>query len=386
MEKITEQALQQLIGAPQSKAVVTIYTPIHSSAAPPHKTEDAIRLKNLVHQAMRHLKEQQGTEQLVTALQGWLETAISQTVRPDQHVRSLLLCAYDSIVRTYQLPIDTEEYVAVDTVFHLAPIVGLLNDVQEFYLLAVSQNHPCLFKGDLYGLSPAGIQLPESPTAALHLDENNQKSEQALSAGGSSMRTNAFNGRGGARDPREDDHLRFLRLIDKAVTDKADRSLPLILAGTESEVAAYRGISKHTHLLQRAIYDNVAFEPRETAFAQAKHIIEQEVIEPRHEEAIATLARLQATAAGRVTDTPTGLQSAAAEGRIATLFIGMNSYTADTIQDDVAPQQRLTFPKAAVKQLIHAVALAVHHTKGRVVMLDQQTIPGGIPAAAVLRY
>jgi hypothetical protein len=389
MDYISRQALKQL-RQEQQPPMVTIYIPTHKTASPPHMTEDQIRFKNLIHQAVEQLGKRpeaaagQLSKQLCAKLDGLLQ---DQTFWEHQ-TESLLLCAAPDMLVMYHLPIDSEEYVAVNDHFHLAPILGLLNDAQEFYVLAVAQHKPTLFKGDMYDVRPTDIALPKSLEAGLNIDEMNQKSEQGRSAVGSSLNVaGSFNGRGGAKDPSQDDRLRFFRMIDHLVLDRVDRSLPLILAGIEAETTAYRSISRYPHLLQETIQGNFTGGNPHDLFEKAMAIVRKEIIEEMHHEALDRYERVRGANPERVaTDTETA-EAAAEQGRIDTLIISNCRYTTDTVRDNTEPVLEIAFTDPdEVNHFVNNVALQADSTSSRILNIPRGQMPDGKPLLAILRY
>jgi hypothetical protein len=385
MEKITSQAITELLEIAGQGPAVTIYVPMHRSASPPHLSEDQLRLKNLVNQAVSELGDEGQQSGLSSELTRYLDALAEDHSFREAHAEGLLLCARLGTIRSFQLPIDTEEYVAVDSNFHLTPVLGLLHDAPNFYVLALAQHQPRLFVGDMYGLRPSSIVLPDSLEASLGLDEN-PKGEHSQSAAGSSLHTAAFNGRGGSHDLKDSDLQRFLRSVDAALTKEDTDSKPLILAGTDAETSEFRHMSKYPHILEGTISGNVGAMPLEALFERAAPIAQREVTAPKHQEAIAAYERLSGTNPARTAEDQPAIEAAAAQGRVDTLLLGMRRHTADTVRDSLAPVARITFPVGALKHAVHRLALTVRGMSGDVVVVDEAEMPHHAPMAAVLRY
>jgi hypothetical protein len=272
--------------------------------------------------------------------------------------------------------------VAVDTYYHLAPVLALLGDEQSFYVLTVAQHVPKLFAGSMYGLCEMEADLPDSLEAALRIDEHNQKGEHTQAMGDDV----GFNGRGGARDPRQAERLRFFRMIDDSVCAHTERHVPLILAGTDSEIAEYRQISKHPYILKQTISGSSGNSKAHELFAPAYGIIYDQIVAARRQEAIATYDRLKGTRTSRVTEDPLAIAEAASQGRIDTLLITLRRSTADTVRDTAKAVERLTFPGSELSALIHKTANAVANARGKIVNLEIAALAGRAPIMAVLRY
>jgi hypothetical protein len=386
MNKITKQAIAALTAMRPMGPVVTIYSPTHTAVTSPHMSEDQIHLKNLVCKAIEELQQHADGAPAAKRLRETIDELLADQPFWENLTEGLLLCANRNMVQLFYLPMDTEEYVAVSDCFHLAPVLGILHDDQEFYVLGIAQQDPQLYRGDMYGLHPAGIKLPASLATALNIDENNKKGEQQLAASGSSERTDGFNGRGGVRDPREEDRTQFFRMIDHALLDKADRTLPLVLAGVDAEIAEYRAMSKYPAILHGSIRGNIKNTRPDVLFHDAKAIIRDEIIKPKHDQAMQTYKRLRGTDQGRVAQEDTQILSAADQGRVDTLLMGLSRFTRDTIHDNTNPAERITFPQGTMADAFNAIALAVQNTSGSVMMVNQDTLPEGSGMAAILRY
>ena len=389
MQKITQQALTQLTESTDGKAVaVTIYIPLEATASPPHITENQIRFKNLIHKAVEQLKATGDTSDLSKQLCDRLAALQDDIEFWKESRRGMLLCAAPGMLEMYHLPVDTEEYVAVDTSFHLAPVVALMGDAKEYYVLALAQQRPRIYKGDSYDLSEINIGLPETLRVGLGIDEPNQKSENQGSATGSSLNTGWFNGRGGARDPMDNDRLKFLHLIDSLLHDKLDQSVPLVLAGIDSEVDEFRDVSKYPKLLQGSIAGNHTETNMHDLFALAQPIIMHELVEPEHAAIKEEYERLQGANPERVASDAISIAEAAEQGRVDKLIASMGRQTTDTVQDNINSVFRITFigGDGEANKLLNNLAMKVWQMSGRVVSLLPEEMPNGAPILARLRY
>ena len=383
MQDLTREAITTLLASESSEPKVTVYTPMHTSASPPHMTENQIRFKNLIHKAQAQLKEQGNADKLVEQLETEIEKRMGQSDFWESQTEGLLICAQSDNIQLFHLPIDTEEYVAIDTCYHLAPVLALLEDEQSFYVLLVTQHQPQLLAGSMYGLCQMEVDLPADLDSALGIDERNQVS-QHTQAKGTDV---SFNGRGGGQDPRENERLRFFRLIDSIVVGATEHNLPLILAGTDSDLAEYRSISKHHSILRSSISGSVnPAKAQHELYEPAYKIVQDELISTRRLRAIEHFGHLKGTRKDRIAEDPLEIAQAAKEGRIETLLITLKRNTTDTIRDTAKSVDRITFPKGEVGALINKAANAVANASGRIVNLDIDAVTGRTPMMAVLRY
>jgi hypothetical protein len=395
MEKLSKKIVRELLQI-ETFPAVTIYIPMHTSASPPHMSANQIRLKNLLQSAADQLRRNDNNSSFAAQLEDKIADVCNDMAFWENQTPGLLLCAVPDDIRLFQLPIDTEEYVAVDQQFHLAPILGLLHDQHDFYVLALAQQNPRLCYGDMYGLHPTDIALPGSIREALNLDEAHRKTENQGTAAGPSTQGKAsapsegrgwFNGRGGAKDPAGADRLRFFRMIDSAINRDADRSLPLVLAGTDTEIAEYRQLSKYPHILSGTIAGNqTGTNHYRQLFEAGNKIVHDELVTPDHYSAVEEYLRIGGAHPERVAQDGHTISKAATEGRIDKLLLGMIQRTADTVRDTTEEVLRITFPDSKESRRLNDIALRVWRTSGTVCSLLPSEMPQGQLIAARLRY
>lgn len=386
IQNITRETVEALLANTELRPAVTIYTPMHTTTSPPHISENQIRLKNLIHRACETLKQSEETEQFAKELRSWLDTVHDDLKFWETQTPGLLICARPGSLQLYHLPIDTDEYVSVDDTFHLAPVLAMLHENQPFYVLTVTQHMPQLFKGDRYELRRTPVHLPASIKAGLHIDETNQKSENQGSATGSSLDTGWFNGRGGARNPEEEDRMRFFRMVDGIVYNAIDRSHPVILAGIDSETVEYRAISKLPKTLKETMNGSFQGAKLDDVHEHAWRIIEKEIVRPVRKAAIEEYTRLEGANPSRIANDEKSIEAAAEQGRIDKLLAMMGRYTTDSIRDTKAAVAKITFPEPELSKKLNKLALKVWQMSGTVINLVPAEMPHGAPMVARLRY
>ena len=392
MNRLDRTTLNKLMNYDKGLAV-TIYVPMHTTASPPHITENQIRIKNLFHRAMELLpKGDVAAKVLKTQLD---ELYDDYEFWENHQMPGLLICASADGLELFDLPIDTEEYVAVDTCFHLAPIIGLLHDARDFYVLALAQRNPFIYKGSLFGLEPSGIKLPASAKEALNIDEVNQKLESQGTATGPSSNGAAgapsfvrgwFNGRGGSHNTAAEEKLRYFRIVDHVIFRAADRTLPLVLAGTEEDIAHYSSVSHYPHILKETIPGNHAADNPRALFEAAQAVIWRELVVPDHTAAVNEYHHFRGVNPERVAHTLKTIREAAAQGRVDKLFARLIARTADTVRDKLDDVPRITFPNPSESKHLNDVVLNVWRGSGTIYTLLPNEMPNGELMAAHLRY
>lgn len=388
MHRLSYEAIEKLLkeGEHPTEKLVTIYLPTHITGSPPHMSEDQIRFKNLMNRAIDIIDKQSGSDKLARELGEYGQQLLDDKEFWENLTPGLLICARQGRTDLFYLPIDCEEYVAVDTHFHLAPALAILRDAVNFYVLNIAQHNPAIYEGDMYQLHPTGIELPESVEKALNIDEMERRQVQHHSQPGSGAA--GYHGQRAAKELADSERVRFFRHIDKLVLDKIDPKRPLVLAGVDSDVAEYRDITKHQHVLDSHISGNHKTGPmrRDELFEPAQAIIQQEVVEPVHEDAMSQYQRLSGQDPRMASDRAAAINDAADEGRIDKLLIGMMQHTADTVRDNAEEVPRITFPGEEPSRLISDAAHKVWRTSGHIFNIDQSQMPAGTTMLAVCRY
>ncbi len=386
MEALTRDAVEQLTPKKVTSPAVTIYAPMHRSASPPNMSEDQIRLKNLIHKAEHKLQKMPSGGKLAKALCAKLDELLDDRTFWENQTEGLLVCANPDFIKLFQLPIDTAEHVTVGKYFHLAPVFSLLSDAQSFYTLVLAQHGPKLYKADLYGMTPSGISLPQSLETALGLDENNQKSEQGRSSGGGDGKSTSFNGRGGARNSADAERSHFFRMIDKQILENADRTVPLLIAGVESEVSEYKELTKYPHILEESLAGNYVDVSEPKLFDHALQAFRKSVVAHEHDAVLDRYERVHGTNPQLVAADDAAVAQAAQSGRVDTLVVGMSRYTTDSVRDNMKPTTVIEFSSDKEDDLINQTAQMVWSSGGRVVNIESERMPLNVRMHAILRY
>lgn len=386
MEYISHQALEQLMKVNTDAPVATIYVPMHPTASPPHITENQIRFKNLINKAADELRALDVQSQLASELCETLNQLHDDQDFWKSQTPGLLICASPDKIQMFHLPVDTEEYVAIDDKFHLASVLSIVNDQQEYYVLSIAQHNPKLFKGDMFGLHETDLKLPATVEDGLDLDESNAKTENQGSARGSSISTGWFNGRGGARNPKEDDRMRFFRMIDTKVAHYLHHNPPLVLAGVESELVEYKNVSKYSHILETTIHGNQTVAKLDDLFEHAWAAIQKDIIQPAHHAAIEEYQHIHGANPERVATDKKSITEATDQGRVDKLLVRMSRKTSDTVRDTLSAATRITFPEPELSKSLNELAMKVWQMSGTVINVPADEMPGGAAMVARLRY
>ncbi|HET9098539.1 MAG TPA: hypothetical protein VFN51_02890 [Candidatus Saccharimonadales bacterium] len=371
MEKLNMANLRRLLTT-QTDLAVTMYIPMHTSASPPHISENQIRFKNIAHKAIEELKARRNYN-----LADHLEAVINEHHDDlnfwKEQTPGLLVCGANEDINMYHLPINTEEYMSIDKGFHLAPLLGVISDSHQFYVLELAEHNPKLLLGDLYGLRETGIFLPASYKDAVMQQENASSFAHTSHENSPYARTTGY-------------PSRFFKIIDKILIDKADKKLPLILAGTEKEVAEFRELSKYPNILKNSVTNGYDKSHLRDLFEKVSIIVHNEIVLPEHKSAAEEYLQLEKSAPERTASTEEEILEASKLGRIDKLFTKMSLETTDNVQDSLLPLPRITFFEPRLNSVLSQLAYNVWKMRGMVFNFMPSEMPNSEPVLAKLRY
>ena len=280
----------------------------------------------------------------------------------------------------------TGELAVVSDRFHLKPLVAARARRVEFDVLAMSR-HSVRFV-DVTGSRAVEVEIPGMPTSmpeALRWDDTRAPGSRAIPdarVGWRSGLTATFHGQGSTSDARDVDLDRYLHMIDHAVADhRSGSTRPLILAGVDDIVGAYRKLTRCAHVLD----DHVAGNPDQLRAAELADRARR-FVPPSAAEAERTARESFLGGAAATVRTVEQAVIAAAAGQVASIFVPADreywgryrsGHHLLEEHETRAPGDHDLADVAAIEALRHG---------GLVFVVPARDIPGGGTAAATLRY
>ena len=235
--------------------------------------------------------------------------------------------------------------------FDILPLLGELNLPKEFYLLKISRKHAALFRAQ-FSLEalPLPANLPENADDFLNIQKPDHDRENRSSSGPGANRRIRF-GSGEERET-EPDYVAYYRALDGAMHESA-RKAPIILCGVDEEIALFRDVSSEANLLVGAMGDG---EPGQETMERGYALLRAAALE---RVAKSLNEAKERSAPSRFTVNPEIIADAAAEGRVARLFVrsgvadhALNIAAVETIRHGgeafMAPAEKMESSMAAV--------------------------------------
>lgn len=273
------------------------------------------------------------------------------------------------LTRTFRLPMNLPDEVAVGDAPRLHPLASLISGTGSFYVLALSPNNVRLLEGTRETIGELELEGDTSLAMEDVFDEEDhqrhlQSSPQSQGGG----RAN-FHGHGGDDNVATQDTERFFRHVAGLVDGVVGRTTPhpIVLATVEGNQSLYRKVSKHRHLLDEFVSgspDNLTPEQlHEQALPLARAVTQadDEALVERYGSLLGT---------GKASDDLNMIAKAATEGRVDTLILRREA-TAPDGQAEI------------VKDPVDPVIIDTLRNSGSVTVIDDDEAP---EVRAVFRY
>ena len=350
--------------------------------------QNAIRFKNLVGRAEDLIE---GTAMPAASQKKYLEplrAMVSDKPFWANQSKGLALFRSEAEVRIYRLPVELNEFTAVGHHFHVTPLLPFLFKDQRFYVLALSQSEVRLLECSRQAVRELEVEgMPANLSEALKLDEPERQLQfhtgTPKTEGG--RRSAMFHGHGVGIDENKDNLLRYFQQVSRAVeSNLKDETAPMVLAGLDHMIGAYRETNKYANLLEEGVVRNPDGLSAEELQGRAWSPIERR-LEAEEEKAIE--AHVAASTHSPSSQDLKKILPAAYHSRVDTLFLAVdtNEWGAfDEITGSVTVER-----DPGSGNCCDLLNLAACHTLlngGTVHALPRARMPNGASAAALFRY
>ena len=370
----------------QNSPCVSIYIPTHQMGA--ETQQDPIRLKNQLAKAEEMLTAN-GTS--ATDIADMLQPAAELVNNQDfwQHQNSgLALFINPGQFRYYKVPIEFEESTFTSDQFHMKPLLPLLANDGQFYILAASQNKVGLYQATRNSVQPVDLgSTPLDLATALQYDdpeESIQGHSASRSSGKGSDGQIVFSGQGSGKDSENTDILRFFQLVADGVHKVlAGQEVPLAFMGVDFLFPLYKRANNYPHLMEEA----VAYQPDQLSPEEIRDRA-YKLVEPQFQADRKTASEQYGSLRNnnQATADLSMILDAAHNGQIDTLIVASNtqkwgSFDAKARQADFHDEQT-----ANSRDLLDLAASKAMATDAKVYIVDREEVPDKADAAATLRY
>jgi hypothetical protein len=385
MDLLTVADLEQLAERGRPDSHLSLFIPTHPFGA--DARTDPIRWKNLVNRVERALDERglepsKIAELLAPAWQlrddhdAWryMSDGLALFLRPGWH-------------RMFRVPVGVPEIATIGDRFVIGPLLLVVTRDTHFLVLTLSQRRVRLLEGSMQRVEE--LELTEVPTALGDVIEAPEPRSNTmtfpLSTGSRGGGAAVFYGHGTADDDFKQDQVRsFLRQVAHGLRGYlVGQDLPMVLVGLDELVSAYRDLHGYAHVIDEAVLRNPDELSADDLHALAWPLAERIVAEERA-AAVALFEQLHGT--GRAATSPSKIEEAARDGRVATLFLATEPWCWDQRGSDVSVVQLGRDDAFAHCELIDRVVVDSLTAGAHVHAVSAEDVPGGGDVAAIYRY
>lgn len=366
---------------------ISIYMPTHRAGD--EIQQDPICLKNLLDDAEEQMVEGgMGTDD-ARSLLAPARDLVEDPVFWQHQSDGLAMFLSSDFFRHYRLPVDFEPLTVVSERFHIKPLLRLLSDNGQFYLLALSQQGLELYRGTQYSIGEVPMEeVPESLSQVLRWEDPEKRLQlhtgsEAVTNGGEAI----FHGHGTASEDDPKDHIRrYFQRVDAEVSDLlAGEHAPLVLAGVDYLLPLYQEANTYPHLVEESVERHPEQISTKELHRRAWEIV-WPIFATGRKEAVDGYRQLASSDSDLVASDLEELAPAAYYERVRTLFVAVGKQRWGTFEPDTGEVHLHEEAKPGDQDLLDLAAAHTLLNGGVVYAVEPEQMPDGNLAAGILRY
>lgn len=236
---------------------VSIYLPTHAGGF--EGRAGRIRLKNLLAEAedrlvARGIRAAEARELLASACE-----LVNDDLFWKDQTEGLAVFISPETARPFYLPMGMRELAVVNSRFHVAPLLRLVDHPTDYYIVAISENHVRLLKANRWHACEVAVpHLPVGAAEALHYDHPSDTRQFHTAVLAPHMsKLSAYHGSGNFFEQEKTELLEYFRLIDRALRHLLrDQRVPLVFAGVDYLFPIFRQANTYAHLAEAHVHGN----------------------------------------------------------------------------------------------------------------------------------
>ena len=384
MDILQEQEWKSL--ATEEGHCVSIYLP--TSPGTPEGFRDHLLLKSGLQRAAEMLAQRGMTSADIRRMLDPAALLVEDEGFWHDRSQGLALLISRRIFGRWRLPLAFQEFVHVGRTFQLRPLLPLLVEDQPYYLLAFSQNRIRLFRGSRFSFEAVPEAMLPPSLRAIAATVMQADGGVQFHTGGArhpgQATTSVYHGQGGRRDDQATQMTLYLKGIREAMRPVLRGStLPLVLATVPENAAAFREVNEYPHLRDESVAGNPDYltprELHERSWPMVQRVVEAKIRE-------ATRAFHELSGSDRVSTDERSVIVAAAQGRVASLFVERDSHLWGSLEPTTQAVQFLNSDSPGAEDLLDRAAVLTHEQRGAVYVVPRHAIPANASVAAIYRY
>ena len=349
--------------------LVSIYLP--TTPITPEAEADRIAFKNLAAEAVAELKEAGAATHDREAIEESLEDLHDDEEFWALQAHSLAVFASPAGLRSFRLPNRLTPALQVADRFYVKPLLRTVTFPQTAFVLALAEGSVRLLEAtpELPGFEVRVPDLPSDAASAVGKASIADRSPARRLQGSEGQKTLLRN---------------YARAVDRALRPVlAGHDLPLILAATQPIESIFRSVNSYPHLAEKAIEGSP--EGRSDAeLGEAARPVLDELYAGQLRELASRFA--ERASAGRAAVEINDVARAATFGAVETLFVDIDAHVPGTVDEETGAVALDDAERPGDYGVVDEICRRVILNDGTVLAVRAADVPGGGPAAAILRY
>ena len=378
MNLLTREELK-VLSEQRGDSCISIFMPTRRSGD--DATQGRIRLKNLLRVAREQLIAGGVRSRNAGQMLNPIRRLIGITPFWQYQGDGLAVFLADGFLRCYKVPMAFVELVVVAQRFHLKPLLPLLFDDGQYYVLALSQKKVRFFECTRYSAKEVALEgVPQNLEEAVRLDEPRKQLQVHTGAGAA-----IFHGHGGGIDNAKTQLTQYFRQIDHGLNQllKSDAA-PLVLAGVDYLFPIYREVNTYTSL---CIDEGISGNPDEQKAAELKAKA-WDLVAPQfkkqHDDCLARYRQLAGS--GLTSNDVRVVAEASFRGRVDLLFVGVGIQRWGRFNEENGRMDLHDEFQPGDEDLLDWAAIQTLRNGGKVFAVTPSEVPEGTSLAAVFRF
>lgn len=361
MTNFIEQDLKKLISKEDGTSI-SIVLPI----SPPGKGDDKnkIKFKKLIQSGESEL-DKQGIKK--NEVENFFKEIKESAEHPSffrSGKKGMVILINKNFTRIFNVPYDVQEKVSIGGNFFIKPLLPMLQDNDNYFILAISKENARLFsatKRNIFEVDISNITKEAGKEIDMFTSQKHFSSHAVAGSGGA-----IFHGQDDS-DLERNMVTQYFRLVSDGLWDILNKhEYPLVLVGIEYLHSIYKGVNKYHNLLDDGVYSN----PNDMDFPTL-HERSWEIVKSLFRQDMKTDAKsfraLNGT--GNASSDIDEIAIKAEYGQVDSLFIN---------PDDIF--------KGDSRDTINMIAINTIKNNGKIYSSDTGDILNNFPIAAIYRY
>ena len=387
MDILKQKDLRELIETSR-KWCVSLYMPTHRVGR--EQQQDPIRFKNLIAGAQEKLFEYGLSRPKVQELMRPAESLLIDGDFWQHQSDGLAVFLSPEHSQIYRLPSEFDELISIGNNFHVKPLLPLLSEDGQFYILALSMNDIRLFLGTRDTIDWVELgNIPTNMQEALWMDDPEKHIDFHTgvgSTGKEGKRQAVFHGHGTKQSEEKTNILRYFQHVDRGLNDLLEeKNIPMVLAGVDYLLPIYHKANTYTRLLDEGLEGNPEETNEKGLHERAWNLVEP-MFKESQEQTLDQFKQLYGQGNELASVDLKTVVKAANFGQVETLFVpyGVQHWGQyDEKQNKVILEKKPTLEN---EDLLDFAAMHTLFNSGTVYALQPEKLPGDGELAAILRY